>query len=262
MKRIKNFTLFIAFFCCLSMLKLAYAETQTAAETQSMLKVTEVPELKKSSDALSFLGYEAVFIPPQTSLSPFFDFQQKKWQQMQEKYSPKLYDLDTIAMTPQQAHKWKYLLNHLKKVPKIETLKGINDFMNKVPSGADQDIYKQEEYWAMPDEFFKNWLGDCEDYVFAKYFALQYLEWPLDSLWVLLIYQREHKNFHAVLAVDFEDKVYILDNLAKPTHKLIAEEEYKNQALPLSVLSHNGYWIFHEGVIEYVEKYMEKKAQQ
>ncbi len=233
----------------------AFANSTQKASSKIEQEQAETSKNQTSADSLTFLGYNATFVPPNIPLKDFFDFQRNKWQEIQEKYTPDWYAIETTPMEMKNTQKWRALLNHLKKVPKIEILKGINDFMNKIPAGVDQKLYGEEEYWARPDEFFRKWAGDCEDYAFAKYYALQYLDWPTETLWILLIYHKEHKNFHVVLAVDFQGKRYILDNLTKPTHILIEEDKYKAQALPLAVLSSQGYWIFKEGVGEFVEKY-------
>ncbi len=205
----------------------------------------------KKPENISFFNYEAEFVPPTEKLSLFFDTQQEKWKELKEKYHPDTYTPQTMPTDKKNAQKWMALCSYLKKADKIETLRGINDFMNKIPSKNDKALYNQDEYWATPDEFFKNWGGDCEDYSFAKYFGLVYLGWSLDDLWIFLFYHKELKDFHAVLIVTLDGKNYILDNLAEPTHKIILENEYKDFVVPLSALSSQGLWVFPEGVKEY-----------
>ncbi len=218
---------------------------------------------RKSAYApFQFMGYAASFVPRTTSLSPSIAQLIEQWQQMKAKYSPAWYDGETIAMTPQNAHKWKFHLKKLRKVQKLDVLRGVNDFMNRIPAKDDKVSYGKEEYWASPVEFFSQWGGDCEDYVFAKYFALQYLQWPLSELWVLFVYRPEDNLAHVVLAVRHKGKIYYLDNLAKPRHKLLDDAYYKDTFLPLFAFSTEGLWFFKESFALYREKTAEyeKKA--
>ena len=43
--------------------------------------------------------------------------------------------------------------------------------------------------------------GDCEDYAAAKYFLLRQLGIPADDLRIVIIRERRHRAYHAVLAV-------------------------------------------------------------
>ncbi len=66
----------------------------------------------------------------------------------------------------------------------LETLRGsdvptqlveINNFFNQFTYGDDIDVWGEEDYWATPFEFLGRSLGDCEDFVISKYFALRIL---------------------------------------------------------------------------------------
>ena len=51
-------------------------------------------------------------------------------------------------------------------------LERVNDFFNGVKYASDKSVYGTSDYWANPYEFLAKDKGDCEDYVIAKYFAL------------------------------------------------------------------------------------------
>lgn len=54
--------------------------------------------------------------------------------------------------------------------------------------------------WMTLFEFAKRG-GDCEDYATAKYFLLRQLGIPADDLRIVIIRERRHRAYHAVLAV-------------------------------------------------------------
>ncbi len=208
-----------------------------------------------------FLNYQAKLIPETAPLPKFLQKMQQDWKRIQNSYDPATYAADSKAMSPKNAHKWQFFYKKIQKASPIDQLRGINGFINTIPSKDDNVIYKQTEYWASPQEMFKHWMGDCEDYVFAKYFALKYLQWPEQDLRVLLVYDKPHKMPHAVLAVQFEGKTYILDNLAQPKHRLFHPEHYAKNSVPLFTLNTQGIWIFEKGFKEYLDKYREPKKE-
>ncbi len=219
----------------------------------SLLPVHSYAQSKHFPQIQHFVGYEAQYLSPNPKLPKFFSKIHEDWYQMLQKYDPQVYNSPNTIMNKKYAHTWNSTYKKLQKAQKIDLLRGINGFINKVPSKDDHKLYGQEEYWATPKEFFTNHGGDCEDYAFAKYFALKYFQWPEQDLWVLLVFDKVHKMLHAVLTARLDEKLYILDNLAKPRHKLLHEKEYQNKILPLFALSAKGVWIFKEGVKEHVK---------
>lgn len=74
---------------------------------------------------------------------------------------------------------------------------------------ADIDLYGLPELWTVADRE-----GDCEDYALAKRRALLDLGWPVEAL-RLAVCQDETGGGHAVLTVDTDRGVYVLDNRAR-----------------------------------------------
>jgi predicted transglutaminase-like cysteine proteinase len=56
-------------------------------------------------------------------------------------------------------------------------------------------------------------MGDCEDIALAKYQALRRLGWAPESLRVLIGWDGEEKDWHALLAVSLNGEVVILDSV-------------------------------------------------
>jgi predicted transglutaminase-like cysteine proteinase len=80
-----------------------------------------------------------------------------------------------------------------------EKLKGVNDFFNEVRYAPDLKVYRQKDYWATPWEFLGHDMGDCEDYVIAKYFALKHLGIDPKKLFFTYVKSRRFKEPHMVL---------------------------------------------------------------
>ncbi len=80
-----------------------------------------------------------------------------------------------------------------------EKLEGVNDFFNSVRYASDLKVYGQSDYWATPWEFLGRDMGDCEDYVIAKYFALKHLGIDPKKLYFTYVKSRRFKEPHMVL---------------------------------------------------------------
>lgn len=85
---------------------------------------------------------------------------------------------------------------------KLET---INSFFNKVTYDSDQNIWKQEDYWATPYEFLRMDKGDSEDFVIAKFFTLK--EMNVDPQKMFFTYVKSKKlNATYMVLVYYETK--------------------------------------------------------
>ncbi len=81
----------------------------------------------------------------------------------------------------------------------LEKLKGVNDFYNNTPYLSDIKNYNKKDYWATPWEFLGRDLGDCEDYVIAKYFALKHLGVDTQKLYFSYVKSLKYRQAHMVL---------------------------------------------------------------
>ena len=85
------------------------------------------------------------------------------------------------------------------KKDELKQLEIINDFFNYVPYASDKDIYGVSDYWATPNEFLAKDKGDCEDYVIAKYFALEYLGVSTKKMFLSYVRIKGSNESHMVL---------------------------------------------------------------
>ena len=109
------------------------------------------------------------------------------------------------------------LLEKIKNEDLQTKLEKVNDFFNNVKYNSDQKIYGVSDYWATPIEFLARDEGDCEDYVIAKYFALEYLGVPTSKMFLSYVKVKKSNEAHMVLSY-FEtptSEPIILDSLKK-----------------------------------------------
>lgn len=97
-------------------------------------------------------------------------------------------------------------------------LAAVNGFFNRrILFRDDTEVWGQGDYWASPLETLDKGMGDCEDYVIAKYFSLLALGTPVQRM--RLVYVRAQvgadSQAHMVLAYYAQPgaEPLILDNL-------------------------------------------------
>nr|WP_231613083.1 transglutaminase-like cysteine peptidase [Pseudoalteromonas sp. SWXJZ94C] len=76
----------------------------------------------------------------------------------------------------------------------------VNSFFNKnIQYKTDEALWNQKDYWATPLESLGVGMGDCEDYVIAKYFTLIALGIPEEKVRLMYVRQRTVNQPHMVL---------------------------------------------------------------
>ena len=118
---------------------------------------------------------------------------------------------DETQCTSRGMRYWLQILTAAADLGRKEQLQAINRFFNRWPYKTDREIYRVSEYWATPSEFMAR-SGDCEDYAIAKFFALRELGFSNDQLRIVIVYDRLRGIGHAVLAVNLDDHISILNN--------------------------------------------------
>lgn len=133
---------------------------------------------------------------------------------------------------------WLDLIKSLENKEPLEQLDAINRHLNKAAYVTDMVNWQQQDYWATIHQFFSK-DGDCEDYAIAKYYSLIELGFNSDDLRIVIVEDTNLKIAHAVLAVYFENEIWILDNQisALLSHKNIVHY------LPLYSINENAWWL-------------------
>ena len=78
---------------------------------------------------------------------------------------------------------WRSAVGGWRGLNEDEQLRRINEYFNRrIRFAEDSVVWSQADYWATPLETMARGAGDCEDFVFAKYFTLRELGVPEDRL--------------------------------------------------------------------------------
>jgi len=91
------------------------------------------------------------------------------------------------------------MLDEEKDADELSKLRAVNQFFNDVKYRSDMKIYHHKDYWATPLEFLGKDMGDCEDYVISKYFALKYLGINPRKMFFTYVKSTKFKASHMVL---------------------------------------------------------------
>ncbi|MDD2906202.1 MAG: transglutaminase-like cysteine peptidase [Sulfurimonas sp.] len=105
-------------------------------------------------------------------------------------------------------------LDEFQNASDLQKLNAVNDFFNNVRYATDAKVYNTSDYWATPWEFLGKDIGDCEDYVISKYFALIYLGIDPKKLFFSYVKSIKFNTAHMVLTY-FEtprSEPLVLDN--------------------------------------------------
>ncbi len=69
---------------------------------------------------------------------------------------------------------WRGSMASWRDLPEEDQLRRVNEFFNRrVRFVDDVEAWGQADYWATPLEVLARGVGDCEDFVIAKYFSLR-----------------------------------------------------------------------------------------
>jgi predicted transglutaminase-like cysteine proteinase len=90
---------------------------------------------------------------------------------------------------------------------------------------SDWAQYGDSDYWASPLQTLNSGTGDCEDYAIVKYVALRAVGIDAAHLRFVIVHDDKRRTEHAVLAVRYEQKWLILDNL---TMAIIPAEDVRS----------------------------------
>lgn len=122
---------------------------------------------------------------------------------------------------------WNKFKSQMKGKTDMEKIKAVNDLWNQRPWKADKKNWGIEDKWATPLEFCMKG-GDCEDYAVAKMLSLKALD--VQCPMRLAIGEINGKG-HAVLAVEVDGRILILDN----DHKELIDADKYPMKLRLSL---------------------------
>jgi predicted transglutaminase-like cysteine proteinase len=137
-----------------------------------------------------------------------------------------------------QLYKWKAFIDGLRGKPPVEQVTAINSYANHKRYRTDKDNYGTGDHWATPAEFLSRG-GDCEDFALFKFLSLRYLGFNPDSIRIVVLVDTNLRAPHAVLTVDMNNDVLVLDN---QTNEIISHRKL-SQYVPVYSVNETGWWI-------------------
>jgi len=132
------------------------------------------------------------------------------------------------------------LTEQLKSQDDWEKIISINTFVNQIRYREDIQTYGINDYWAIPQEFFDNEMGDCEDYSLSKYYALKAAGIKIDNLQIAVVKDVNIGIHHAILVVKHDGKNYVLDNRLD---QVVAEEQLRHYKM-IYTINEKNWWFF------------------
>jgi len=118
---------------------------------------------------------------------------------------------------PVRVLEWRARLAVFRAADHRELLAQVNAYWNRMPYADDPAHWLAADYWATPVEMLGSNGGDCEDYVFGKYFTLRELGLPPERLRMVYVAVAGWPEGHMVLAYYPTPNAdpWILDNLTE-----------------------------------------------
>lgn len=166
----------------------------------------------------------------------------QKWTDTLERYEgEEPEELQVCKVTPtNQCHlaRWRIFLKQILTRPKREQLDLVNAYLNKWLYVIDPVNYGVKDYWATPKQFMQR-AGDCEDYAISKFMSLAHLGFPKSQMRVLVLQDLNLSTPHAVLLVELDGEVLMLDNQISTVIKADRVKHYK----PIYSINEDAWWL-------------------
>lgn len=136
---------------------------------------------------------------------------------------------------------WEQLISRLSGTPALNALQEVNRHINHAPYIVDPVNWGVPDYWATLRQFLAR-DGDCEDYAIAKYVTLKRLGVDTRTMRIVVLQDENLGVPHAVLAVEAEGDIWVLDNQIDRvvSHRLI--HHYR----PIYSINETAWWLHHQ----------------
>jgi len=106
---------------------------------------------------------------------------------------------------------WQAFLKNIENLPVRQQIKQVNKYANEKKYTLDIENYGVVDYWATPKEFLNN-NGDCEDYAIVKMLSMKWLGYDTQLMRVVVVQDTNLRIPHAVMAIENNNDILILDN--------------------------------------------------
>ena len=135
--------------------------------------------------------------------------------------------------------KWQSYLESIRSLPANVQLQRVNTYANQQAYILDIENYGVEDYWATPRQFLYN-NGDCEDYAIIKLLSLKHLGYDMSKIRIVVLQDTNLRIAHAVLAVENQGDIMILDNQVAD----IVSHRHIVHYVPIYALNEQHWWMY------------------
>ena len=118
---------------------------------------------------------------------------------------------DSVRFNQCHLRRWLSFLQKIKSLPVMQQIRQVNRYANEKEYTLDIENYGIADYWATPKEFLIN-SGDCEDYAIIKMLSMKWLGYDVDLMRVVVVQDTNLRIPHAVMAIEKDNDILILDN--------------------------------------------------
>lgn len=186
----------------------------------------------------------------ETAGEPLFGYQETiksnldlfpQWLSVLERHRQKLLVVSRCAPKDKGACRidnWLSFLEGIKRLPELEKIHKVNEYANLSPYVLDKDNYDIDDYWATPDEFLEHH-GDCEDFAIIKMLSLKQLGFDVDRMRVVVVQDTNLRIPHAVMSIDMDGDILILDNQIKE----VISDKYIYHYVPVYSINEKSWWM-------------------
>ncbi len=133
---------------------------------------------------------------------------------------------------------WQAFLKSIKSLPVRQQIKQVNKYANEKKYTLDIENYGVIDYWATPKEFLSN-NGDCEDYAIIKMLSMKWLGYDTNLMRVVVVQDTNLRIPHAVMAIENNNDIFILDNQIEEVLSHAAIFHY----VPVYSVNENSWWM-------------------
>ena len=135
-------------------------------------------------------------------------------------------------------NEWLTYLQDISQLNADEKIRKVNAYANKMEYVLDIENYGLDDYWATPKQFLQN-SGDCEDYAIIKMLSLKQLGFDVGKMRVVVVQDTNQRIAHAVMSIDRQDDILILDNQIEEVISHTSIFHY----VPVYSVSETSWWI-------------------
>ncbi len=164
-----------------------------------------------------------------------------QWLSVLERHILNLKDAGSCQSTKfNQCHlkQWQSFLKGIKHLGVSQQIKQVNRYANEKEYILDIENYGVADYWATPKEFLTN-SGDCEDYAIIKMLSMKWLGYDTRLMRVVVVQDTNLRIAHAVMAIERNNDILILDNQIEEVISHAAIFHY----VPVYSVNENNWWM-------------------